>query len=849
MQDAPYLAHREKTDGDGAREQSLVDHLLDTAELAREAAAPLPLSATATILGMLHDAGKSQAAFQGLLLGDHKKHVNHSSAGACYLLLRLTAMKENLPLPEDDEAHFAPICECLTYVITAHHGLYDFIGRRDDELKNLLYLRLEWQKDPAYQESVRPFIEGDLNRACQRRFGKGLDDFIKDAFSELLALRHRLESLAAQSSPDHRHSAFAFYEACTLRLLLSILKEADMYNSANCFAETPQPRYSQEETERVFQEHVDRFDTLYEGFAKAPNPSPLNKERSHLSDLGKNHALKHAQGLFRYHLPTGAGKTLAGSRYAASNVLAHRKGRFFYVTSFLSVLEQSARELKTLLGHDKVLEHHSNIAIESTDNPEHLTNDSTEDRLDYNALRQLFDDWSFPVIFTTMVQWTNVLFSNRASQIRRFAKLIDSTIIIDEIQNLPVSVIYPMNLMQNFLAHIMHVTLIHCSATQPPYDSEHLAYRLLYGNSALEHKDIVPEEGINKALFDRTDVRYLSNEYKLMPLTTEEIIAALTAHYDEKNSFLIICNTKRGVKSLHEAIKEAFPEDDVIYLTTNLCAQHRLDRIDLIKRHLEGDRPKRKLFCVATNLVEAGVDFDFDVVLRAITGIDSILQAAGRCNRNGKMPEKGQVYIMRYEEDASNAHALKDIRDRGDVSAEALRVIKTDPFDMAALQEYFYKKYFLQKTNDMVCKLPSVSSSASFLDLLSLNKVMRQDYRQQNGKPCLDLHAQSLKRAASNWQLIKSYGKNVLVPYRNDKALADLKEALEKGCYSQAKDILRRLQRYTVNITAGEDALAPYIDYTYPHPDLQEDIIILHPDCYHEDLGVVIDGDLPDHIY
>lgn len=853
MQHTSYLAHRDIDDDGTVFEQTLVDHLLDTADLAREAAAPLPLAAAATVLGLLHDIGKGQGSFQARLLGKSKSHVNHSSAGACYLLERIFDLEEDLDLAEENEPHFIAICECLTYVITAHHGLYDFITMRNGELGNLLYLRLKWQEEPAYEREIRPFIETDLDQACRERYGQSIDDFIKAAFFELLDLRTQLGTLATQSSPSDkaRDAAFAFYEACTVRLLLSILKEADMYNSANCFAKDPQARYSQTLTDEIFQRHADCFNTLYAGFAKAPNPSPLNQERSHLADLGNQHALEHASGLFRYHLPTGAGKTLAGTRYAVSNVLTHHKRRFFYVTSFLTVLEQSAREIKKLLGDENVLEHHSNIAVEIADKGDGNTgaNDTREDDLDYNALRKLFDHWEFPVIFTTMVQWTNVLFSGRASQIRRFAKLIDSTIIIDEIQNLPVGIIYPMNLMQNFLAHVMHVTLIHCSATQPPYDNDILAHRLLYGDATLQHEDIVPNGAINEALFDRTVVRYLSDEDKLMSLATEDVIDALDDLYDENDSFLIVCNTKHGVKTLRNAIKKAFPDDIVIYLTTNLCAQHRLDLIDTIKKHLERKDAKEKLFCIATNLVEAGVDFDFNVVVRAITGIDSILQAAGRCNRNGNMAHKGQVFIMRYSEDTTSAPALRDIRDRGDVSAEALRVITEEPFNMKALQDYFYDKYFLKKANDMVCKITTLGSDASYLDLLSLNERVQQECIEQEGDVCPGHHLQALKTAAANWQLIKNYGISVLVPYRNDKALANLKEALEEGRFGEAKDMLRRLQRYTVNLAASKGTLAPCIAYTYSHPALQEDIIILQADCYNDDLGVVTDVALPDLMY
>ncbi len=845
-QERTFLAHRDVTDNGTVLQQRLIEHLLATARLAQTVTEPLPLSSTAAVLGLLHDTGKATHSFQIYLCGRHKKHINHSSAGAFYVFSVMHQYRSDPDFKSYSGSQLFTVMQWLSYTISAHHGLYDFLGWQGDDhhLYNKFDARLFWARSDAgkkaYTEEVLPFITEELDPACQATFGKSLSTLLKEAFHELLALQDRLDALAVECTPKEdaaaTRDARAFFDACTIRLLLAVLKEADIYDSANCFLAEPQHRFSKEETRQTFENHYQRFQDLYARYTASAEPGSLNEKRTELANLGEEHAHHHKNGIFRFHLPTGAGKTDAGSRYAIANAAAFEKRRVFYITSFLSVLEQSAKSIKEIIGDDAVLEHHSNVVAEKRTAENHQVDDAREDADDYDPRQLLFEDWEWPVILTTMVQFTNVLLKSRASQIRRFAKYIDSTIIIDEVQNIPVEAIYPLNLLQNYLAHIMSVTLVHCSATQPFYDHSALRFRLLYGDDKHDDTDIVPDEAIQSPLFERTNVFFLTENGIDFPLETEDIIGALDDLYDDHTSFLIICNTKRAVRTLWEAISEAYPEDDVFYLTTNLCAAHRLDRIEQIKSLLKENRSDKKLFCVATNLVEAGVDFDFNIVLRSLTGIDSIDQAAGRCNREGNMPDKGSVFIFRYAEDSTKAAALKDIRERANVSAEALQQIpetqRAEPLNMPDLKTFFYKKYFINRSSEMGYPL---KNDTSLIKLLGYNEPMRKAWKAYwPSRPFLG-HAQSLKSAADAFELIQEYGQAVLVPYKNDDLLKKLIDALETHQYKQARQLLHQLQRYTVNVSIRED-ISRYTSYHW-----EDKLFILSPDCYKEDCGIALE--------
>src|SRR5699024_11119862 len=369
-------------------------------------------------------------------------------------------------------------------------------------------------------------------------------------------------------------------------------------------------------------------------------------------------------------MPVGSRKTYASLRYSIANSKQFHKSRVFYCTAFLSVLEQIAYLIKDVWGDEYVLEHHSNI-IEDFEG-----NGDEEDEKEYQFYEYLKESWESPVVLTTIVQFSNTMFKHWSSNIRRFSKLINSVIIIDEIQSLPTKVVYNFNLMTNFLTHIMNCNILHCTATQPNFDNrDALKYPCFYGDKSEKSSIIRSIE--NSEVFDRVDYYSLLGGNLNTVLNTGEILSHIRGQLKDEKSALIVLNTKKAVSNLYnELLKNDEIRDldcEIVYLTTNQCPSHRLEIIEKMKkrlRDLRDHREQKKLICVSTKLVEAGVDIDFDLVYRSLAGIDSIIQCGGRCNREGKKTSKGKLFIFEYEDE--NLKYLPDLEKQRIAARSAL---------------------------------------------------------------------------------------------------------------------------------------------------------------------------------
>ncbi|NMA07370.1 MAG: CRISPR-associated helicase Cas3' [Ruminococcaceae bacterium] len=589
---------------------------------------------------------------------------------------------------------------------------------------------------------------------------------------------------------------------------------------------------SKENLKKIFSEYSIKVENRAENFSESINRSPLNKVRTELSDLAKNHALIQEQGISQFEMPTGAGKTEAGLRYGVNNIINFNKGRLIYMAPFLSIVEQSAQSIKNVVGEEFCLEHHSNVVNdESESNYEKVQDETVLDKQLYMPLSYVTDYWDSAIIVTTMVQFYDTLFGGKSATICRFCKLIDSTIIIDEVQSLPVNHIYCFNLMLNFLSKIMNANILLCSATQPPFDDD---TRLDYPIILAEKKRVIPsneelkEQGkdlIDYGVFERSRVfpawiQSESNE----DMELEDVLDLLSEQMESVNSALCILNTKGAVKALFEKVKEKFPKAKIFYLTTNLCAAHRLDRIEEIREILKSIRKsptykQEKLICITTSLIEAGVDVDFDVVLRSVTGADSIEQARGRCNREGLLPNGGKVFILRLKEDNTNVKGLKDIYERGEITTDFVnRQIEEGqkPLNMRQLTEKFYQKYFLENSGEMVFKISIKERGkgdfrGNALELLSTSDSKIQALGNSDCQiEFKNKHMlwQSFRTASLHMKLINQETKSLIVPYRNEEKLNKLIRAIDSYDFAKVKKLIKRLQRYTVNVYDEEEIIS-----------------------------------------
>ena len=483
------LAHKDNNEN----VQSLQDHSFNVAIKAREDANVIDQGDILFLLGLYHDLGKANQEFQDKLLLHPNKHVDHSSAGARYLFQKIQVCLKSLNVEKTDREFFQEIC---AYVISSHHGMYDILLQ--DETINasqytynrLRYRIMEGTEPSHYQEDIVPFAQKLESRLPYYGYSS-LDDLIKKSFENYQQAWSKLKW--------RDESERKFYSSCFIRLYLSLLKNADILDTINAYGVIVQPLKS-EEREELHQSYLSGIEEKYRGFGKPT--TRLNEIRLQISERVKERGENDSAGIYRLDLPTGAGKTNLSMRYAFHQLVKQKKSRFFYITPFLSVLEQNASEIKKITGDAGVLEHHSNVIHQNDDN-----DDKNTLMLDY-----LIDSWDSQIILTSMVQFFQTLFKTKSSNIRRFSNLANSVLILDEVQSLPIEVTTLFNLTMNFLNKVMNTTIILCTATQPAYDSTSITHRLDYGGKNGECPDIVELTHDETEVFARTELRKFNEE-------------------------------------------------------------------------------------------------------------------------------------------------------------------------------------------------------------------------------------------------------------------------------------------------------------------------------------------------
>lgn len=791
------LAHKDNN----GNVQSLQDHSFNVATKAREDANVIDQGDILFLLGLYHDLGKANQEFQDKLLLHPNKHVDHSSAGARYLLQKIQICLKSLNVEKKDREFFQEIC---AYVISSHHGMYDILLQ--DETINasqytynrLRYRIMEGTEPSHYQEDIVPFAQKLESRLPYYGYSS-LDDLIKKSFENYQKAWSNLK-WSDESEKD-------FYSSCFIRLYLSLLKNADILDTINAYGVIVQPLKS-EEREELNQSYLNAIEEKYRGFGKPT--TRLNEIRLQISERVKERGENDSAGIYRLDLPTGAGKTNLSMRYAFHQLVKQKKSRFFYITPFLSVLEQNASEIKKITGDAGVLEHHSNVIHQNDDN-----DDKNTLMLDY-----LIDSWDSQIILTSMVQFFQTLFKTKSSNIRRFSNLANSVLILDEVQSLPIEVTTLFNLTMNFLNKVMNTSIILCTATQPAYDSTAITHRLDYGGKNNECPDIVELSHDEMEVFARTELRKFKEENQNTRLS--ELVDFVL---ENSESILAIFNTKKTVDKFYMML-EGLTDRPLYQLSTNMCAQHRFDMISEIKQHLKDGVP---IICISTQLIEAGVDVDFDQVIRSYAGIDSIVQASGRCNREGKR-QKGQVTLVNLMNEEENISRLKEIKNKKEATEFILHK-NSSPIDTSLLNKDFFEYYYANNQSSMNYPL---SHGESVFDYLSINEFqLRSNFKGRM--------KQAFKTAGQKMNLINNETIGVLVPYgAGIEKISRLEELCEsdypsEGEFQIIKKLLKELQSYTVNVREHDPILEATKSY------LNGNVLVLSDGYYHEKKGITIE--------
>lgn len=542
----------------------------------------------------------------------------------------------------------------LSYCIAGHHaGLPDGGSKSDSPEGPTLYARL---------------------RRCRQR-GSEWWDRAEDEGLELMN-----PSCPAILSVRGNGFTWAFWT----RMLFSSLVDADFLCTEEFMqgsARKPVSTASLASLRDVFEARVAQF---------FPPQGKVNETRCDILEACRK-AAAGPKGFYSLTVPTGGGKTLASMRFALHHAAQNECARrIIYAVPYTSIIEQNAQVFRDWLGAQNVLEHHSGFDFDAQEDNQGL---QSEEALIREKLRLASENWDAPVVVTTNVQLFESLFANRTSKCRKLHNIANSIIVLDEAQMLPTAWLEPCLAALRELVEHYGCTVLFCTATQPALS--------IPSRGIPDIREICPNVADAFEKLKRVSFDYAGT------LSDDDLAQRLLQH----SQVLCIVNSRKQAKALYDLLAER--DSGVFHLSTLMHAEHRKKTIASIRQRLVEGLPCR---VVSTSLVEAGVDLDFPMVYRALSGLDSVVQAAGRCNREGKRPACESCTVI--FESSEGYRVPADVKQRAEIcrgvlrdvdffAAESARQNATSLDDAAIINEYFKRLYSMRKggmDKDDVCR-------------------------------------------------------------------------------------------------------------------------------------------------
>ncbi len=696
-----YIAHvRKKGDDSWAAPHLLKDHLEETAKRAQSFAAKFDSAEWGKAAGIAHDAGKGRKKWQNYLcfksgFYDEEAHLEGKPGKLLHAI------------------HGAKLCEdlyekgigrVLSYCVAGHHaGLPDWSGAEGAGMSSLDF-QLTQVKD---LNEIEQFILDEIRSANPqlppRQFSRNLD----------LSL--------------------------WIRMLFSCLVDADFLDTEKYMEPD---KADQRGKYCTIPELLERLREFNRKLDESTVDTPVNKIRREIRQKCIEMA-QQPQGIFSLSVPTGGGKTLSSLAFGLEHAKKHNLDRIIYVIPYTSIIEQNAKVFREALGEDQVIEHHSS--------------------LDENELtprsRLAAENWDAPIIVTTSVQFFESLFAAKPSRCRKLHNIVNSVVILDEAQLVPVDYLAPILETMQLLVDHYHVTFVISTATQPAFGERTSNCSHFKGLKNIREIMGGPEEV--KKLYDSLKRVQIQLPTDFHTVSNWEDIALELRNYKQ---VLCVVSDRKSCRQLHKLMPEG-----TYHLSALMCGQHRSEVIKEIKDKLD---KKETVRVISTQLVEAGVDFDFPVVYRALAGLDSIVQAAGRCNREGKLGKSGKVVVFVPPKKAPPGF----LRKAAETTTSILASLNgQDPLDESIFQRYFAELYW----------------KANSLDSKGIIPLLKPD--------SLDF-GMFFRSAAERFSIIDdSQQKTILVRYgEGDKLIDTLKK------HGPDRQLMRRLQRYTVNVYKEE---------------------------------------------
>jgi CRISPR-associated endonuclease/helicase Cas3 len=667
------------------------------------------------LAGLWHDLGKGAPEWQAFIraageaaqeahveeAGERRQGPPHSATGALH---SRRALPETIAAP-------------LAFAIAGHHG-----GIPDKErLRERLKLPEEIQR---YARAITAQVD-DPNKAGTPSIPPWI---------------------LSPGSPKAGARGLEFFT----RILFSALTDADFLDTEAYFALAGDVEAANRNAARAvgwpeLRSYQPVLDAFLAAKGASASPTPVNLLRAEVLDACRA-AGAGPRGAFSLTVPTGGGKTLSGLAFALGHAGAHNLRRVIIALPFTSIIEQTSEVLRDVfasLDQEVVLEHHSAL------DPDRAT-----------ALgRVAAENWDAPLIVTTQVQLFESLFANRSGPCRKLHNLIDSVLVLDEVQSLPSNLLEPILDVVDELVRHYGVTVLLMTATQPALHRRQIGAREFPG-LATPPREIIPE-GLATRLWDglrRVEVHWPTAWNVDASKEPDSFWSELASKLAENPQALAITHLKKDAQALWQALARLDPA--AFHLSAAMCPAHRSQVLAEVKRRLKAGEGCR---LVSTQVVEAGVDIDFPVVFRAMAGLESLAQSAGRCNREGTRP-KGDFFV--YEAPTSPPRSLRLHKDVAQTMLDATPDL--DIFEPSTFQSYFSRLYSHKELD-----LPGVQPMRAALNF---------------------------QETAASFRMIEEASTTVFVPF-DDRATSALKVLRFAG---PSRDRLRLLQRYGVSVYANQ---------------------------------------------
>lgn len=794
-----FVAHLENE-----REQLLRNHLLAVSQSTRRHAEKIGIGAAGATIGLLHDLGKYSRAFQDYLRrmalnqdteqqDPERGKIDHSTAGAQTIWrdLKAQGVLEGI------------VGEILAICVASHHsGLIDCItpSGLDNLSRRIDKADAESHFAEAWASAEQQVSDEHRKHLVDASLVGGLRDIV-----------NRICQL------DRNRGIRQFKVGLLVRFLFSCLIDADRTDTAD-FSNGAAASLRQHGQYAEWQALAGLLEDRLKRFSVR---SPIDELRKQVSASCLS-ASERPKGVYLLTVPTGGGKTLASLRFALHHAAKWNMDRVIYVSPYTSIIDQNAKVVRSILEPagtqfaSVVLEHHSNL---------------TPVRQTWKS-KVLSENWDAPVVFTTAVQLLEGFFGSGTRAVRRMHTMANSVLIFDEIQTLPVRCVHLLNNALNWLVEQCGSSIVLCTATQPllhQVDANKGAIRL--SNNA----EIMPDV---PALF--AQIRRYETLDQRKPGGWEHIEAAqlAIAETQRAGSCLVIVNTKREALSIFRECTAGVNEVRVYHLSTSMCPAHRMKILRSVNQRLLARKPT---ICVSTQLIEAGVDISFGSAIRALAGLDSIAQAAGRCNRHGES-EMGRVHVINLKGELPKAlgeiraaqEAGQRVLDENPESGEHRTIDLSDP---KLIEEYF-RYYFFDRRKEM--DYPVGPDQAERDDTL-LNMLAENSLAVAGCTPRPPVYLrQAFRTAAEAFEPIDANTRGVIVQYmRKGKAVvAELCAAREPE--KQFK-LLKRAQQFTVNVFPN---ILEDLQRAHAVHEIQEGtgVLYLKEEYYNDDFGMNVEG-------